>query len=117
MTKPALTVIPGGPPWVDLCIKDSHGSPLPILANAMAALRFDPQLSNCFAFDEMARVVLLVDRLPGDGNEPHDPRPLTDHDVTLAQEHLQHAELRRIAGETVHQAIGLRAQECAFHPV
>ena len=83
----------------------------------MAALRHDPQLANCFAFDEMARLPFSSTALPGVGNEPHEIRPLTDVDVGLVQEHLQHAGLKRIAAETVHQAVDLRAQECAFHPV
>jgi predicted P-loop ATPase len=105
------------PPWLGLCIKDGKDAPLPILANAMAALRHDPQLANAFAFDEMGRLPLLVDRLPGDGNEPHVVRPVSDIDVGLVQEYLQHAGLRRLSKDTTHQAVDMRAQECAFHPV
>jgi predicted P-loop ATPase len=122
MTKPALTVVDGddwlaGPPWLGLCIRDSKGAPLSNLANVMSALRHGPQLANCFALDEMARTTLLVDRLPGDAPEEHTVRPLTDVDVGHVQEHLQHAGLRRISSDIVHQAIVMRGAECAFHPI
>ena len=117
MTRPALAVIDSDErPWLGLAIRDAKGAPLPILANVLSALRHDPQLANCLAFDEMSRLALLVDRLPG-WNEPHVSRPLTDVDVGLVQEHLQHAGLKRVAAETVHQAVNLRAAERSFHPV
>jgi predicted P-loop ATPase len=83
----------------------------------MNALRHSPHLNRCFALDEMTLVPMLLDRLPGDPPEPHTPRAVTDADIGHLQEHLQHAGLKRISVETVHQAVNLRATECAFHPV
>ena len=45
------------------------------------------------------------------------PGPLSDADVSQVQEWLQHAGMPRIGREIVHQAIALRAQERAFHPI
>jgi predicted P-loop ATPase len=45
------------------------------------------------------------------------PRPARDDDVTVLQEYLQHAGLKRIAKDIVHQAMDARAREISFHPV
>jgi predicted P-loop ATPase len=104
------------PEWLQYCIPGSTGKPLPILANIMTALRSDPALVPCFALDEMLRAPLLLYPLPGQEIE-HEPRPVTDVDVGLLQEHLQQAGLTRISKDVVHQAVDLRASELAFHPV
>jgi len=54
---------------------------------------------------------------PLDDSEDFTQRPLTDTDVTRCQEFLQHAGLRNISKEMMHQAADVRAEECAFHPV
>jgi predicted P-loop ATPase len=81
----------------------------------MIALRSDPAVKEAFAFDEMQRVPILLRAFADEAEfEQH---PVTDVDVTALQEHLQLAGLRHIAKDTVHQAVDLRAQERAFHPV
>ena len=42
---------------------------------------------------------------------------MRDTDATRVQEYLQHLGLPRIGKDTIFQAIDLRADECAFHPV
>jgi predicted P-loop ATPase len=106
------------PSWQADCLLDSHGKPLPNLANAMAALRGDPALAKCFPWDEMDCTAVLMEPLPGRGNgEPHKPRPVTDSDVNMLQEYLQLNGLRRVGKDTTHQAVDIRAHERAFHPV
>ena len=89
---------------------------MPVLANALTALRNDPALCKCFAFDEMLRAPLLVRPLPG-GDNDHIVRPVSDVDVSSLQEYLQHAGFCRLAKDVTHQAVDVRAQERAFHPV
>ena len=106
------------PLWQADCLLDGNGKPLPVLANAMAALRGDRALAGCFAFDEMDRAALLVSPLPGQGgNLTHEPRHVTDTDVGILQEYLQHQGLRRLGKDTTHQAVDIRAHERGFHPV
>lgn len=90
----------------------------------MAALRSAPGISGCFAYDKMLGASVLVEPLPdlnNGNNPPHDetlPRPVRDNDVTQLQEWLQkRAGLLKLGKDTVHQAVDLRAQERAFHPV
>jgi predicted P-loop ATPase len=45
------------------------------------------------------------------------PRPVTDTDVSAIQEWLQLAGLKKLGKDTTHQAVDMRAHECAFHPV
>jgi predicted P-loop ATPase len=105
---------PTGPAWLDLCAKDHKGQPIPNLANVMVALRHDA-VFDAFAFDEMQRTTLL--QHPITDVFAFEEHPVTDVDVTALQEQLQIAGLRQVPKETVHQAVDLRAQECAFHPV
>jgi predicted P-loop ATPase len=55
--------------------------------------------------------------LPLDGNNDFVPGPLTDVDVGLAQERLQHHGLPRISKDIMHQAVDIVAHESRFHPV
>ena len=110
------------PEWFEGAVEDDRSRILPILANVALALRSAPQLKEAFTYDELQRLVIVAEPLPlADGAEPRDlggpPRPLTDGDVSQVQEWLQHAGMPKIGREIVHQAIALRAQERAFHPI
>ena len=99
--------------WLASCICGETGKPLPNLANVLIGLR--TQWQNHFTFDEMLCAPMLMKPLADESN--FQPRPLTDIDVGLVQEALQHAGLKRVAKDVVHQAADLRADECKFHPV
>ncbi|WP_245294542.1 virulence-associated E family protein [Rhizobium anhuiense] len=101
------------PAWLGECIPAPNGSPLPILANALIGLR--AMLPDAFAYDEMARIPVL--RHPLDAERRFQPRPVTDIDVSIVQDRLQHAGLKQIGREVIHQAVMHRAHECRFHPV
>lgn len=106
--------------WLDDCILDNRAQPLPNLANTMLAMRHDPALTGIVALDEMLCAPILVHSVPEFGTasvQQFGPRPITDTDVGAIQEYLQLAGLCRVSKDTVHQAVDLRAQECAFHPV
>jgi hypothetical protein len=105
--------------WINDCYfgDGKDPKPLPILANVMIALRADPALRDCMARDDMFCGVMLIEPLPKTDESTFEQRPFTDEDVTKLQEYLQGEGLRRISKDTVHQAVGLRGRECAFHPV
>src|SRR6516225_3680396 len=106
--------------WIDQCIKSDakNPKPLPIVANALRALRSDPALLDAFVYDEMLRVPMLTHQIgaPLSGNVL-DPHPLTDNEVTELQEWLQEAGLKRIAHQTVRDAVECYARDQAYHPV
>jgi predicted P-loop ATPase len=101
--------------WLRDCLVGENGRVLPNLANILIALRADPKFRDSFALDQMMQAPLLMQ--PLDSDEAFKPRLLTDFDVARFQEQLQHAGLRNIAKDATHQAIDVRADECAFHPV
>jgi predicted P-loop ATPase len=108
--------------WLAAAITDERGRVLPILANLMIALRGAPEIADAFTFDEMLRAPILMHAIPcADGAEAPEagpmPRPVRDTDVSGLQEWLQHQSLPKIGRETTHQAVDLRAQERAFHPI
>jgi predicted P-loop ATPase len=121
--KPRLQPLTSDRPnWLADAVDDDRGRVLPILRNVALALRSAPQLAEAFSFDELQRFVIVDTDLPlaegaGERNVAPPPRPLTDADVSQVQEWLQSMGLPKIGREIVHQAISLRAQERAFHPV
>ncbi|KAA8389678.1 virulence-associated E family protein [Acetobacter tropicalis] len=104
------------PAWLDDCQVDDRGQPIPNVANVLLALRADEQFSSSFALDEMQCMPFLMKQL-GPQAEPFKARPLTDEDVTVVQEALQLAGLRRISKDVTFQAISRVAYERRFHPV
>jgi hypothetical protein len=101
------------PNWLNACICGANETPLPILANVLIGLR--AVMPGAFAYDEMLAAPMLM--TPLDGDNAFRPRPLTDVDVSVVQEKLQHLGLKRISKDVVHQAVEQRAHECGFHPV
>jgi predicted P-loop ATPase len=108
--------------WLRSAVEDDRGRVLPILANVALALRSAPELREAFSYDELQRLVIVDRELPlAEGADSRatatPPRPLADGDVSQVQEWLQWQGMPKVGRDTVHQAIALRAQERAFHPV
>ncbi|HEX5864997.1 MAG TPA: VapE domain-containing protein, partial [Casimicrobiaceae bacterium] len=100
--------------WLKGCICGETEKPLAILANTLLGLR-NVWPEHC-AYDEMLRVPMLMRPLKNT-NGVFTPRPVTDVDIGFLQERLQHLGLKRLAKDTVHQAVEVRAHEKKFHPV
>jgi predicted P-loop ATPase len=104
-----------GPAWLENCIKSENGKPISNLANALLALRNDPDFDGMFSYDEMLYAALLS--RPLEEAADFKRRPVTDVDVGLVQEWLQKLSLTRLTKDTAHQAVDIVAHENAFHPV
>src|SRR6201986_3397703 len=111
---------PGRRNWLNQCIlgDGKNPKPLPIVANALIALRNYPAVRDAFGYDEMLRAPTLLhaigDPLLGNMREPP---PLTDKDVIDVQEWMQGAGLKRIAHDTVRLRIDSYARDHSYHPV
>jgi predicted P-loop ATPase len=99
--------------WLADCICSDTGKPLAVLANALIGLR--AVIPDTFAYDEMLAAPMLMRALKK--QMPFTPRPITDDDVGIVQDRLQHLGLKRIARDVVHQAVDMRAHERRYHPV
>jgi predicted P-loop ATPase len=116
-----MSVMPfpkGSHPWMRQCICGDTGKVLPILANALIALRNAPELKDAVGFDEMAVAAILEHEIGDElGVDGGGARELRDEDVGRITEWLQHAGLKRISSNIVHEAIRVRARERSSHPV
>lgn len=99
--------------WLAQCICE-HGNPLPIVANALVALRQDPAICDAFAYDEMLRSTMLMHPI-GRPMAPFERRAIMDEDVTITTEWMQRAGLKRISVDTVRNAITARSKENSYH--
>jgi predicted P-loop ATPase len=106
--------------WLGKCIvgEGKDPKPLPIVANALIALRHDPTVRDAFGYDEMLRAPMLMHQIGVLlGSNIIKPRLLTDTDVTDLQEWMQDAGLKRIAHQTIRDAVETYARDHAYHPV
>src|SRR5262249_17003778 len=87
--------------------------PLPVLANALTAVR--ALWPDALAYDEMLCAAMLMQPLRSENN--FTPRPLTDVDVGIMQEELPQRGLKRVGKDVMHQAADNRAHERKFQGV
>jgi hypothetical protein len=95
------------------CMRTARGTPIPNLANAVLLLA--AKLPRVVAYDRMSHVTVLTEPLKNEHNFA--PRPISDVDIALIQERLQHLGLQRISTETTHLAVEVRANARSYHPV
>ena len=99
--------------WEDRCTRGKKGL-VSNVANALNALRLDPDLRDVYAFDEMVQTVKVHHEI---GRIETCDRWLTDADVVSLQVWLQENGFGGIGLETVRSAITVRASEEKYHPV
>lgn len=103
-----------GTSWLRDCIRSDNGKPVPNLANALVGLR--ARFPDHFGYDEMARTPTLLRPLRAQSST-FTPRVITDGDVTIVQEWMQHEGLSRLSRDVMHQAVDRHAEDHPFHPV
>jgi hypothetical protein len=101
--------------WLSDCIRSDgkNSKPLPVLANALIGVR--AVWPDAVAYDQMLCAAVLLLPLKRENNFA--PRPLTDVDVGIMQDQLQHLGLKQVGKDTMHQAVDIYAHEHSFHPV
>jgi hypothetical protein len=106
-------------PWLRECQTTQQGELRSNLANAMLPLRADPRVSKIARYDEMLRLTILNQPIPGAQINVDDelPRPIRDDDYTHIQEWMQYQGLEGVMKDTIRQAVDARAREICYHPV
>ncbi len=102
------------PGWHERCVVGSGGALLPVLANAVTALREADELAGILAYDEMMQLPMLK-ALPGE--DAFLMRPVTDRDVGIIQIYLQRNGLGKLGKDPTFQAVDIVARDNAYHPV
>ena len=97
--------------WLQRCVLDEHGKPIPNVSSALTALACDPDVRDVFAFDEMLRAPMMQHEI---GRLDICERPVTDEDVTDLQRWMQDAGLKRIGRETVRDAMSVARRTARF---
>lgn len=108
---------PEGLEWQEQWHRSDSGAPLTNHFNAVHTLRNHDALKDIIRHDEMAHATILAGAIPGAEEQWTKARPITDADILFIQEAVQSCGLRRIAKETMRDAIAARAVEKRFHPV
>jgi predicted P-loop ATPase len=100
--------------WRARLQKTDTGKIIANVNNALLVLENDPDVVDCFAFDEMSRTVMMVRAID---ENAHEHRAVTDVDVTDLQRWLQVDGNVRVSKETVAQAMERRAASSSYHPI
>ncbi len=113
-----VKTVAAGRPWLGQCQYTQQGEVRGNLANTFLPMRDDPRVSHLVRYDEMLRMTILMQPVPGAQIAgSFEPRPIRDADYTAIQEWLQREGLETVAGTTTRQAVDARSREMAFHPV
>jgi predicted P-loop ATPase len=103
--------------WKSRLLLSKSGTPKPILANAITALREAPAWFGVLAYDEFARETVIRSAPPWDAKFVNwAQRAWTSHDDLLATEWLQREDIS-VTAAVAAQAVEAAAHESSFHPV
>jgi len=100
--------------WRRLCQQSDKKKLLCNSNNALIALKHDPAIRDCFAYDEMLRTPVVLHEI-GQITTCH--RWMTDTDAMKLHTWMQQNGFPAMGLDTVRIALQQRAEECKFHPV
>ncbi|MBR1156012.1 virulence-associated E family protein [Bradyrhizobium sp. JYMT SZCCT0428] len=104
-------------PWREHLLLTNTGTPKPLLANAITALRAAPPWHGVLAYDQFAMETIVGDAPPWDFKTIEwAPRVWASHDDLLTAEWLQRAGIA-VNTQTAAQAVEAVARDRTFHPV
>jgi putative DNA primase/helicase len=109
---PAVSIAEG---WRARLIKSDRGKQLPVVANALVALRYAPEWAGVLHFDESSLNTIAKKLPPWDDHRPV-PFTWTDEDDIRTAAWLQDNGIMT-AKETAGQAVQTVAKDHPFHPV
>lgn len=94
-------------------IRNSDGTPRPLLANVITMLRCHADWQGCLAFNEFSKFVTTKKAAPWQGAARQN---WSDNDDSLATNWMQHQKLY-VSSKVVAEAVQTVARENSFHPV
>ena len=108
---------PSEPAWLRKLLRNDKGNALPILANALIALREAPVWQGAFAWNEFSSRATVMRHLPGPRHRGSRDPPRTGRSrYSRVTDWLQHQGIRVSSGTTL-EAIRTVADHHRFHPV
>ena len=112
MDPPAASIAEG---WRARLIKSDRGKQLPVVANALIALRQAPEWEGVLHFNESSLNTIAKKRPPWDDQRPV-PFTWTDEDDIRTAAWMQHQGIMA-ATVTASQAVQTTARDHSFHPI
>jgi predicted P-loop ATPase len=117
VTTKAKPKFEGADEWRNHLIVSDNGAVKPLLANAIAAIKFAPGWFGCLQFDVFARKVMIVADPPINTRELNwQPRAWTPDDDVLFTDWLHHKGIS-VNVATAAQAVESASKEYSYHPV
>ena len=110
----AVQALAGSSDTVDL-LRSSSGAPVACDENVRRVLAEDPQIKDCFAYDQFASRISVVRPVPWKGNKT--PRSLNDHDVTKFSSWIFAKYKLNVKPGMVLAGLAAIAQDNGWHPV
>jgi predicted P-loop ATPase len=101
--------------WRAMLVKSDKGKQLPVVANALIALRYAPEWKGVLAFNQSSLETVVRVKPPWPDSRAV-PFPWRDEDDVLTAAWLQHQGILA-ATQTAGQAVQTIAREHPFHPV
>lgn len=105
--------------WQDELIRNSRGRALWNVANAMRVMQNDPNLRDCFAFDEFRQVKMLTQPLPysGERKSSFKGREIRDSDITKVVSYFNRIGYPGASKSVTADVIEAVGEMATFHPV
>src|SRR5262245_27769011 len=101
--------------WKSACLAGPKGGLMPNLHNALVAVRCDPELKDCYGYDEMDRAIVVLHEI---GSAEPTYRRVRDGDYVDLAEWLQaNGDMANIGLDIVRAVLDRCAHERAFHPI
>lgn len=100
--------------WQKRALRTDKGKIIPNYANAILALRCDPDVRDAFGYDDMERAAVMRHEI---ARVDTANRLVTDTDIRDLHEWLQQHGMQQLKLGDARNAVQNRAHECRFHPV
>lgn len=105
--------------WQDELIRNSRGRALWNTANALRIMEHDPNLKNCFAFDEFRQIKMLTAPIPfsGERSNAFQGREIKDSDITKLVSYFNRIGFPDATKTVAADVVEAVSEASTYHPV